>query len=153
MVGRIFHFLLLLLVGLGLTKTALAWEYGTPAEAKALAVRAAEYYQAKGQEEAFRAFNQGSEGFRDRDLYVFVYDRNGTCISHGANLAMIGRNLIDLTDGDGKFLIRDIVAVQTADWVTFRWRNPQTHEIQRKKSFIVRVGDYVFGVGAYEPLH
>jgi signal transduction histidine kinase len=129
---------------------AFAWDYGTKDEAKAMAERAARFYTENGKSRAFQAFQNGTDGFKDRDLYVFVYSDAGTCVSHGANPAMIGRNLIDLVDGDGKLLIREIVAVKTAGWVMFQWRNPQNHEIQPKASYVVRAGEYLFGVGAYE---
>jgi len=129
---------------------AFAWDYGTKDEAKTMAERAAQFYRQYGKDRAFQAFQNGTDGFKDRDLYVFVYSNSGTCVSHGANPAMIGRNLIDLVDGEGKLMIREVVAVKTADWVVFQWRNPQNHEIQKKSSYVVRAGEYLFGVGAYD---
>lgn len=129
---------------------AQAVEYGSRDEAKAMAEKAAAFFTANGKDKAFAAINEGSDGFKDRDLYVFVYDDAGNCVAHGANKALIGKNLIDIRDTDGKPLIRDIVAVKTAAWVDFKWQNPQTKAIEQKHAYVVRAGAYTFGVGAYD---
>jgi len=129
---------------------AQAVEYGSRDEAKAMAEKAAAFFTANGKDKAFAAINEGSDGFKDRDLYVFVYDDAGNCVAHGANKALIGKNLIDIRDTDGKPLIREIVAVKTAAWVDFKWQNPQTKAIEQKHAYVVRAGAYTFGVGAYD---
>lgn len=129
---------------------AQAVEYGSRDEAKAMAEKAAAFFTANGKDKAFAAINEGSDGFKDRDLYVFVYDDAGNCVAHGANKALIGKNLIDIRDTDGKALIREIVAVKTAAWVDFKWQNPQTKAIEQKHAYVVRAGAYTFGVGAYD---
>jgi signal transduction histidine kinase len=129
-----------------------AWavEYGSRDEAKAMAEKAAQFFTAQGKDKAFAAITEGSDGFKDRDLYVFVYDDAGNCVAHGANKALIGKNLLDIRDSDGKALIREIVAVKTAGWVDFKWQNPQTKAIEQKHAYVVRAGAYTFGVGAYD---
>jgi len=132
------------------TAQAEAVEYGSKAEAKAMAEHAAAFFTQNGKDKAFDAINNGTDGFKDRDLYVFVYDNAGTCVAHGANKGMIGKNLIDFKDVDGKPLIKEIVAVKDVGWVEFKWKNPQTSEVQKKSSYVVRVGEFTFGVGAYQ---
>ncbi|MCR6629686.1 MAG: cache domain-containing protein [Magnetospirillum sp.] len=129
---------------------AQAVEYGSRDEAKAMAEKAAKFFTANGKDKAFTAINEGTDGFKDRDLYVFVYDDAGVCVAHGANKALIGKNLLDIRDTDGKPLIREIVAVKDAAWVDFKWQNPQTKAIEQKHAYVVRAGAYTFGVGAYE---
>jgi cytochrome c len=124
-------------------------DHGTKEEAKAMAEHAASFLKSNGVEKALAAFNQGSDGFKDRDLYVFVYDNEGVCLAQNVNLAMVGKNLIGLKDADGKSLIRDFLAIKDAAWVDYVWKNPQTQQIQPKSSYIVRVGNYILGVGAY----
>lgn len=127
-----------------------AVEYGSREEAKAMAEKAAQFFTANGKDKAFPAINDGTDGFKDRDLYVFVYDDAGVCVAHGANKALIGKNLLDIRDTDGKALIREIVAVKTAAWVDFKWQNPQSKAIEQKHAYVVRAGGYTFGVGAYD---
>jgi cytochrome c len=131
--------------------TAYAVENATPEEAKALAIRAAEFLRANGPAKAYPAFNDENEGpFKDRDLYVFVYDNAGKALARGNNPALIGKDLIDLKDVEGKAFVRDFVAVQDAAWVDYKWQNPQTKQVEAKTSYIVRVGDVIVGVGAYK---
>jgi cytochrome c len=135
---------------LGISVGAYAGEVGTPDEAKAMAIRAADLLRSAGPEKAFPVFDKDAE-FHDRDLYVMVYDVAGKNVSHGANPALIGKNLIDLKDSDGKFMIHDFVAIKDANWVDYKWPNPTTKKIEPKTTYVVRVNDYLVGVGAYKP--
>ncbi|HTH15171.1 MAG TPA: cache domain-containing protein [Magnetospirillum sp.] len=147
----LFRLVVALVVFAGMSMSAAhAVEYGSRDEAKAMAEKAAQFYTANGKDKAFAAITEGSDGFKDRDLYVFVYDDAGNCVAHGANKALIGKNLIDIRDSDGKALIREIVAVKTAGWVDFKWQNPQTKAIEQKHAYVVRAEGYTFGVGAYD---
>lgn len=149
--NSIFRFVLTLAIFVGISvSSAWAVDYGSRDEAKAMAEKAALFFKANGKDKAFAAITEGSDGFKDRDLYVFAYDDAGQCVAHGANKALVGRVLLELKDMDGKMLIREIVAVKTAGWVDFKWQNPQTKAIEQKHAYVVRSGDYVFGVGAYE---
>ncbi|HEX3399079.1 MAG TPA: cache domain-containing protein [Acetobacteraceae bacterium] len=131
------------------TATAFGADSGTPDEAKAMAIRAGELLKTDGPEKAFPEFEKGA-AFHDRDLYVMVYDQSGKCVSHGANPALIGKTLIDLKDTDGKYLIKDLVAVEDAGWVDYKWPHPATKKIEPKTTYVVRVGNYRVGVGAYK---
>jgi hypothetical protein len=138
-------FILALCVG----PSAFAGESGSPDEAKAMAIRAAALLKDGGPEKAFPAFEKGAE-FHDRDLYVMVYDESGTCVSHGANPALIGKTLIDLKDTNGKFLIKDLVAVKDEGWIDYTWPHPVTKKIEPKVTYVVHVGHHLVGVGAYK---
>jgi|SRR5690606_8779680 signal transduction histidine kinase len=128
-----------------------AADYSTPEQAKEMAIRAAEFLRTHGPEKAYAAFNDASDTrFHDRDLYVFVYDLTGKALARGNNPALIGKNLIDLKDVDGKAFVRDFVAVTDAAWVDYKWQNPETNKVEAKTSYIIRVGDVVVGVGAYK---
>ena len=73
-------------------------------------------------------------------------------MAHGANAALVGKNLIDLKDPDGKFLIRELAAVAKgpgSGWVDYKWPNPITKLIDNKSSYVERMGDYFVGVGVY----
>jgi hypothetical protein len=127
-----------------------AWAgQGTPDEAKALAIKAAEYLKSAGPEKAFPEFDAKAGPWHDRDLYVFVFDTAGMMLSNGDNPGLNHRNLLDLRDPDGKQFIRDFEAIKDAGWVNYRWRNPLSQEIEPKASYVIRAGDYIIGVGAY----
>jgi len=123
---------------------------GSPEEAKALAVKAAEFLKDKGPDQAFAAFTAKAAPWVDRDLYVFVYNEAGQAVAHGGNPALVGKSLIDLKDPTGRAFVRDIVAVTAPGWVEYQWRNPASNAVEPKTSYIIPVGTYRVGVGAYK---
>jgi cytochrome c len=129
---------------------AYAGDAGTPDEAKAMSLHAADFLRQEGPDKAFPVFNAKGGPFHDRDLYVMVYDTTGKNVSHGANPALIGRQLIDLKDTDGKLLIQEFVSITDQRFVDYKWSNPITKKIEPKTTYVVRVGDYLVGVGAYK---
>jgi len=40
--------------------------------------------------------------------------------------------------------------VQDAGWVEYKWQNPVSKAIEAKATYVVRVGQYSVGVGAYK---
>jgi signal transduction histidine kinase len=82
--------------------TALAADVGTKDEATAMVKKAVALIKANGAEKAYAEFSNPKGPFVDRDLYVVVYDMTGKCLAHGANAKMIGRDLIDNKDVDGR---------------------------------------------------
>jgi hypothetical protein len=123
----------------------------TPEEAKTMAVRAAEHLKAQGPEKAFEVFSRKRGApFHDRDLYVFVLHDSGELVAHGFLQERIGTNQLDLRDPDGKPFVREFLAISDEGWVEYKHESPMTHEIEEKTSYIVRVGEYAVGVGAYK---
>jgi cytochrome c len=123
---------------------------GSPDQAKALAIKAADYLKANGPEKSYPAFEaKDNTTFHDRDLYVYVMAPDGKTLSHGTNPGVIGKVLLDLKDVDGKPFIRDIVSVKDAGWVSYKWHNPSTKAVEPKTSYVVHVGDTFVAVGAY----
>lgn len=127
---------------------AAAQDQGTPEEAQAMAEQAAALLQAEGEDVAFDAFNNGPE-FHDRDLYVFVMDDEGNMLAHGANEALIGRNVADLRDPTGRLFIQEFISIEDTGWVDYQWQNPVSNAVEPKTSYIVNVDGVIVGVGAY----
>jgi signal transduction histidine kinase len=132
---------------------ASASEYGTKDEAVAMVKRVEAMFSKDGPDATFKAVSDKTiADFHDRDLYPFVYDLSGTCMAHGARSALIGKNLIDLKDQDGKYLIRELVDIAKgpgSGWVDYKWPNPLTNKIEDKSSYVEKMGDYLVGVGVY----
>ncbi len=59
------------------------------------------------------------------DLYVFVYDINGTCLAHGEDAYLLWRNMYDFTDWVGTPAIQNMIQVakEGGGWVTYEWHN------------------------------
>jgi hypothetical protein len=128
-----------------------AWAAGqaTPDDAKAMAIKAAEYLKSVGPEKAFPEFDTKGGPWHDRDLYVTVQDSNGVMVAHGTNQGLIGKSMLDLKDVDGKAFNREMQAIKDVGWVNFKWQNPLTKAVEPKSNYEVRVGEYLVGVGAY----
>jgi cytochrome c len=129
-------------------------EFGTKEEAVAMVHRVQEMFKKEGAEATFKAVSdKTTKEFHDRDLYPFIYDMLGLCVAHGARPALIGKNLIDLKDQDGRFLIRDLAAIAQSPgsgWVDYKWPNPLTNKIEDKTSYVEKLGtNYFVGVGVY----
>jgi len=128
---------------------AFAGDRATPDEAKAMAEKAAAYLKDNGFDKSCATFHAKDGGFQDRDLYVTVQDNKGNMVCHGTTAALEGKNMLPLKDVDGKAFNVDIQAVKDTGWVEFKWINPITKQVEPKKNYEIRVGDYLVGVGAY----
>ncbi len=133
---------------------AAAAEFGSKDEAIAMVNRVQAEFKKDGGDATFKAISdKTTKEFHDRDLYPFVYDMSGLCVAHGARPALIGKNLIDLKDQDGKFLIHEMVVLAKgpgSGWVDYKWPNPLTNKIEDKSSYVEKMGDYFVGVGVYK---
>jgi len=121
----------------------------TPEEARSMALKAADFLRTNGPERAWAAFTTSPE-FHDRDLYVTVVDSHCKVKAHGATPILIGKRLCGLQDIDGKSFIWEMSNVTDRAWVDYKWQDPITKEVKPKTAYIVRVGTYVIGVGAYK---
>jgi signal transduction histidine kinase len=142
-----------MVIAMTLACSASAAEYGTKDEAVAMVKHVQAMFAKDGADATFKAVSDKSVAeFHDRDLYPFVYDMSGTCVAHGARPALIGKNLFDLKDQDGKYLIRELVDIVNGPgrgWVNYKWPNPLTNKIEDKSSYVEKMGDYLVGVGVY----
>ena len=135
--------------------SARAGEFGTKPEAKALVEKAAAFIKKNGSaaglaEITAAADKQGT--LIDRDLYIFAYDFSGKVLAHGANKKLIGKNLFDMQDTDGKYVIRDLIAAAKAGagWVDYKWSHPETKKIHQKSAYVIKIDDGLWiGCGAY----
>jgi cytochrome c len=147
--------LLFCLVGLALAAgTVSAAERGTKEEAVAMVQKAVAAIKADGRDKAFAAIDDPKGPFRDRDLYVVVYDLTGKCLAHGANPRQIGKDLIELRDPDGKFFVKERVELaKTKDsfWQDYKFLDPMTKLIEPKSMYLEKMGDILVGCGIYKP--
>ncbi|MCX5796002.1 MAG: cache domain-containing protein [Elusimicrobia bacterium] len=102
---------------------------------------------------------KGSRWFDD-ERYFFVYDRDGNCVFHAQEPHLVGENLMDLKDMDGKPVIRMItdVARQPGDrasgWVFYLWEDRVQMSPSAKGAYVRKVNGpdgkvYAIGSGLY----
>ncbi|MDI9570346.1 MAG: cache domain-containing protein [Pseudomonadota bacterium] len=130
-----------------------AAEKGTAKEAQDMVNKAISYFKANGKDKAFAAINDPKGQFVKKDLYVYVFDFNYVCLAHGANKALIGKNLKELKDTNGKQFMKALVDNAQAKgkgWEDYQWTNPVTKKIEAKSTYYTKEGSYVFCCGIYK---
>lgn len=130
-----------------------ASDKGSADEAIALVKTAVNYVKANDKEKAYAEFNNNKGQFIDRDLYIFVFDMTGKTLAHGTNPRLLGKNMIDLKDADGKYFIKSIIEVANTKgkgWVDYKWTNPVSKAIEQKSTYIEKVGDVLVACGIYK---
>lgn len=132
---------------------AFADTFATRDEAVAMVGKATAHLKAVGNDKAFAAFSDKNGGFTDRDLYVVVYDRAGRCIAHGANPKLIGKDLIDAEDIDGKLYIKERVELAQSKpnfWQDYKFTNPTNKKVEPKQMYCEVSGDLIVCGGVYK---
>jgi cytochrome c len=137
-----------------LSVNAWAQEFGTRDEAKAMVDAAVEHVKKVGSDQAFKDFtNKENKAWQKKDLYVFAYTSAGVNVAHGANDKLVGKNLIELKDPNGKLLIQELrdTAKKGGGWVEYDWPHPQTKKIESKVSYTRMMTNFdgFVGVGVY----
>ncbi|MRR35855.1 cache type 2 domain-containing protein [bacterium] len=122
-------------------------------DAKALVEKAAAFVKANGKDAALKEFNVAKGQFDKGELYVFAYDMSGKIIAHPKNPKLIGKDLLNVPDPDGKLFRKEIVEVaktKGTGWVDYRYTNPETKKIEAKTTYVVKVGDVILCCGTYK---
>ncbi len=141
--------------------TAVAWsplaqakdEFGSAKEAEAMVARAVAHIKAVGVEKAYQDFTGRAPGYADRDLYVVVYDLSGRVLAHGQNPKMVGKDLIDLRDPDGKQFVKervDLARSQGKFWHDYKFTDPLTKKVLPKSTYCEKVDASAVCVGIYK---
>lgn len=130
-----------------------AAEAGTKDEAVAMVKKAIEYMKVNGNDKAFEGFSNPKGSFVDRDLYIVVYDLNAKCLAHGQKKSMVGKELIDFKDVDGKEYMKErleLLKTNNTAWQEYKFMNPVSKQIEPKEMYLERVGDLIVGCGVYK---
>ena len=130
-----------------------AAEKGTAEEATAMVKKGVDYVKTHGKEKAFAEFSNPSGQFVKGDLYVMVYDMDGLNKAHGANSKLIGKNLLDIKDANGVYIVKSFIEVAKGKgkgWVDYKWPNNITKAVESKSTYVEKVDDVLIGVGIYK---
>ena len=127
-------------------------QQGTAEEAMELVARALSHRE-HGSRDAFaRDLTDPTNGFHDRDMYIFALDRLGTYRAFGGRPDKVGSRVQDIPGVDGEALLQAIVlqAQAEAGWVEYDIVNPLTGAVQTKMSYVTQVDDLYIGCGVYK---
>lgn len=132
---------------------AAAGDHATKEEAQAMVKKAIAHLKATGVEKGYADISNKKGPFIDRDLYIVVYGLDGKCLAHGANDKQIGRDLIDLTDIDGKYFVKERVALAKSKpagfWQDYKFTNPVSKKVEPKVMYCEKLGETAVCGGVY----
>jgi cytochrome c len=150
----LFRTLTPLILGACLSISAMAQDHGTKDEAKALTTAALGHIKKVGNEQAFKDFTNDKPNWNKKDLYVFAVDGKGVILAHGVNVKLVGKDMSEMKDQNGKLFMREILDTSAAKgegWVDYDWANPTTKKAEPKSTFVKRIPgfDGSVAVGIY----
>jgi signal transduction histidine kinase len=125
----------------------------TPAEATAMVKKGIAFIKKEGKDKGYAEISNKSGQFTDRDLYLVVYGLDGVVRAHGANEKMIGKNLIELKDVDGKPFVKERVELAQSKgtfWQDYKFTNPVSKKIEPKQMYCEKLEDAVVCGGVYK---
>ncbi|RTE64489.1 histidine kinase [Amphritea opalescens] len=87
------------------------------------------------------------------DGYFFVYDAKGVNLVHPIQSELVGKNLIDLQDTNGDYVIRNLlkVAQEGGGFHRYIWRKPSKGDFEDKLSYVIQIPklNWMMGTGLY----
>jgi cytochrome c len=128
-------------------------EGASPAEATAMVKKGVAFIKSQGKDKGYAEISSKTSQFKDRDLYLVVYGLDGTVRAHGANEKMIGKNLIDLKDVDGKAFVKERVELAASKgtfWQDYKFTNPTNKKIEPKSMYCEKLEDAAVCGGIYK---
>lgn len=97
--------------------------------------------------------NKKNGRFVKGELYVFAYDLTGTMAAHPINARLIGKNLYEVPDADGKLFRKEIIKSVNetgSATVDYKYKNPKTGKVEEKISFCKKAADLAVCAGYYK---
>ena len=127
----------------------------TPKEAETMVKKGVAYIKATPRDKAMADITDPKGAFVDRELYLTVYKMDGTALAHGANAKFVGKNMIELRDGNGKEHIRErmeMAKTKNAFWQDFTFINPVNKKMEPKQMYCERTEEQLVVCGGiYKP--
>jgi signal transduction histidine kinase len=125
----------------------------TADDATAMVKKGVAFIKSSGADKGHSEITSKEGQFRKDDLYLVVYGLDGTVRAHGANEKMVGKNLIELKDIDGKPFVKERVELAKAKgtfWQDYKFTNPVTKKIEPKAMYCEKLDDAVVCGGVYK---
>ena len=134
--------------------SALASAEPTEKDAIAMAERGAALVKAKGKEEMMKRITAKDPDFVQGSLYVDLRDvKTGIVLAHPYNPSIVGKDLTDVPDANGKKYRREIIELAAAKgkgWVDYQYKNPTSGKIEPKTTYILLVDGVILEAGLYK---
>ena len=127
-------------------------KYGTPAEAKAMLEKVVAAVKAD-KAKALVSFNAGTDGFKDRDLQPFCFNKSDGILNATTNPSLLGKDVRSLKDKTGKAFGEESFKAAVDGKITevsYMFPRPGETEPMAKVSYVTGVSDQGCGVGYYK---
>ncbi|MEN3275130.1 MAG: cytochrome c [Massilia sp.] len=139
---------------LGLAMASATASEPTAKDAITMVERGAAFAKANGKEALLKKITAKDPEFVQGSMYIYVRDFPvGVNIAHPYNQSIVGKDLNDVPDVNGKMYRRDIMEIAKKDgkgWVDYMYKNPDNGKIEAKTSYLMRVNDIVLVAGIYK---
>ena len=123
-----------LIAAIGFSSCALAAE---PSEKDAIAMveKGAAFMKANNKAEMIKRINAKDPEYLQGALYLTMRDNKGVILANPVNPAMVGKDLLDVPDADGKLFRREILELAKSKgkgWVDYKFKNPSSGKVEAK---------------------
>lgn len=129
-----------------------AGEYASKAEAEAMVKKAV--VALKGNRGlVLEQITQKDSQWISKDLYPVVYSTRGEVLAHGQNAKMVGKDLIDLKDPDGKLFVKERVDLANSKgkfWQDYKFTDPVSKKALPKEMYCEKEQDMIVCAGVYK---
>ena len=116
---------------------------------RAVVLAAIARYEYQGAEATAAYYNDPAN--IDGQWYVLMADENDIYVVHPLRPDFIGTDIKDIPGLDGTPLGEEIAKATGAGlWIEYDWPNPESGEIERKRTWAIRHDGYLFGSGYYK---
>ena len=116
---------------------------------RAVVLAAIARYEYQGAEATAAYYNDPAN--IDGQWYILMTDENDIYVAHPVRPDFIGKDIKDIPGLDGTPIGAEIAMATGAGlWIAYDWLNPESGEIERKRTWAIRHDGYLFGSGYYE---
>ena len=118
---------------------------------RAVVLAAIARYEFEGAEATAAYYNDPAN--IDGQWYVAISDQNDIYLAHPTRPDLIGKDRKETLGIDGSRVGAEIVkATGTGHWTEYLWPNPESGEVEQKRTWSIRHDGHVFAAGYYQPI-
>ena len=135
-----------------LAGTTFALAGATKDDAVAMVQKTVALIKAEGAQKAYAEIDKGGQ-FVNGGIYAVVQGFDGVTLAHATNPKLIGKNMSDVQDVDGKYFAKDMGNLgrkNASFWYTFKFVNPATKKIQPKDMYCESLDQTIVCAGVYQ---
>lgn len=143
------------LLALTLISGVFAAEKATPQEVVDKCKEVVAYFKKHGKAETIKSV-QTDKKYIWKDTYVSLTDMTGTNIAHPVKPALVGKNLIGISDVNGFTFMADFIRIAKnpphEGWSQYMWPKPGEKKPSVKTAYVIKVpgSDFFVSAGVYD---